>query len=185
LFTWKRKSGIFVSEETKEEEVRCMDFTTDIIDALTRVQERSHLFGHGREDVFKGINLAEVHCIDWIGTIDRANVTKIARKMGLTKGAVCKISKKLVAKGFIQRYQGPENNKEIYYRLTEEGRNAYFEHKKCHSRSREDKLAVLAAYSGSEQAAILRFLTEINKLAESKLRGVQESSRPQRTKVKS
>jgi len=146
-----------------------MDLAADIIHALTKIQERSGLFGHGREDVFRGIHLAEVHCIDWIGTIDHANVTKIAREMGLTKGAVCKISKKLVAKGFIKRYRGPENNKEVYYRLTGEGRLAYLEHKKCHNQARQEKLSILAAYSTDEQAAILRFLTDINELVDSRL----------------
>jgi DNA-binding MarR family transcriptional regulator len=145
------------------------DLAPDIIIALTKIQERSDLFGHGREDVFRSIRLAEVHCIDWIGTIDHPNVTKIANKMGLTRGAVSKISKKLEAKGFIRRYQAAENNKEIYFRLTEEGQHAYLEHKKCHNRARQEKLSILAAYSCAEQAAILRFLSDMNKLIESKL----------------
>lgn len=146
-----------------------MDLATGIIDALTRILERADLFGHGREDVFRGINLAEVHCIDWIGMIDRPNVTKIACKMGLTRGAVSKITKKLVAKGFIQRYQGAENNKEIYFRLTEAGQHAYSEHKKRHNRVRQERLSILTAYSSAEQAAILRFLREVNELFDRKL----------------
>jgi DNA-binding MarR family transcriptional regulator len=146
-----------------------MELAANIVNALTRIQERSDLFGHGREDVFRGIRLAEVHCIDWIGEIDHPNVTKIAREMGLTRGAVSKISKKLAAKGFIQRYQGAANNKEIYFRLTEEGQRAYLEHKKCHNRARQEKLSILEAYGSSEQAVILRFLTEVNELADRKL----------------
>ena len=146
-----------------------MDLATDIMNALTRIQERSDLFGHGREDVFRGIHLAEVHCIDWIGGTEHANVTKIARKMGLTRGAVSKISKKLVAKGFIQRYRMAENNKEVYFRLTDAGQHAYLEHKKCHNRARQEKLSILATYSNAEQAAILRFLTDVNTLVDSKL----------------
>ena len=146
-----------------------MDLAAKIVNALTKIQERSDLFGHGREDVFRGIHLAEVHCIDWIGTIDHPNVTKIAHEMGLTRGAVSKISKKLVAKGFIQRYQRAENSKEIYFRLTEEGQHADLEHKKCHNRARREKLSILAAYSMAEQAAILRFLSDVNKVIDSKL----------------
>lgn len=148
-----------------------MDLATDIIDALTRIQERSDLFGHGREDVFKGIHLAEVHCIYWIERIDHPNVTKIARKMRLTKGAVSKISKKLEAKGFIRIYRGPENNKEVYFSLTELGQRAYLEHEECHNRARQEKQSILAAYGGAEQAIILRFLDDINKLADTRLNG--------------
>lgn len=146
-----------------------MDRATDIINALIKIQERSDQFRHGREDIFKGLHLAEVHCIDWIGMVDDANVTKIARQMSLTRGAISKISKKLLAKGLIERYQRPENNKEIYFRLTAEGEDVYNEHKKCHSQAKQEKLCLLATYSGEEQAVILSFLSNINMLIDSKL----------------
>ncbi len=146
-----------------------MDRAIGVINALIKIQERSDQFRHGREDIFRGIHLAEVHCIDWIGMVDDANVTKIARQMGLTRGAISKISKKLLAKGLIERYQRPENNKEIYFRLTAEGRNVYNEHKKLHNQAKKEKLSLLAAYSDEEQAVILRFLGDVNQLFDSKL----------------
>jgi DNA-binding MarR family transcriptional regulator len=146
-----------------------MDLAVEIISALTRIQEHSDVFRHGREEMFEAIHLAEVHCIDWIGMIDHANVTRIARAMGLTRGAISKMGKKLSAKGLIEKYQRPDNNKEIYYRLTAAGQRVYNEHKTCHNQAMQEKLAVLAAYSDEEQSIILHFLRNINQLLNSKL----------------
>lgn len=148
-----------------------MSQAMSIIRALTRITERADSFRHGQEDLFEEINLAEVHCIDWIGTIDHANVTKIANEMGMTRGAISKICKKLLHKGMIESYQEPGNNKEIYFRLTDRGAPLFAEHRKCHLRSRQEKLSLLASYRDDEQAVILQFLNDINRLLDARLAG--------------
>jgi len=148
-----------------------MDQAMRIIRALIRITERADVFRHGQEELFEGINLAEVHCIHWVGTIDHANVTKIANEMGMTRGAICKICKKLVNKEMLASYQEPSNNKEIYYTLTERGNQLYVEHKKSHLRSQQEKLSLLQSYSDDEQALILQFLNEINRLLDARLSG--------------
>ena len=141
-----------------------MDRMLEIIDLLTKIAERSALLRHGDSVVLDGLNLAEVHCIDQIGITDHANVTKIADAMRLTRGAVSKITKKLLCKGLTESYQRPGNNKEIYFRLTAGGQQIFEEHKICHSKARQDKLAVLAGYNDKEQAVILRFLQDVFRL---------------------
>ncbi|MBU2701360.1 DNA-binding MarR family transcriptional regulator [Sporomusaceae bacterium BoRhaA] len=144
-------------------------YAMQIINSLMKIQERSNVLWHGQEIVFDGLNLAEVHCIDWIGMIDHANVTKVANEMGMTRGGISKISQKLLNKGLIESYQRPENNKEIYYRLTNDGQHVYNEHKKCHSKAKQEKLSILSAYSDKEQVTILRFLNDINHMLDSKM----------------
>ena len=141
-----------------------MDRMLEIIDLLTKIAERSALLRHGDSVVLDGLNLAEVHCIDQIGVTDHANVTKIADAMRLTRGAISKITKKLLAKDLIESYQRPGNNKEIYFRLTAGGRQVFEEHHTCHVKARQDKLAILAGYNIDEQSVILRFLQEILRL---------------------
>jgi Transcriptional regulators len=142
-----------------------------VINALIKLEEQSNLLRHGEEVICDGLNLAEVHCIDWIGRVERANVTKVANDMNMTKGAICKINKKLLSKGLIESYQLPENNKEIYYRLTDCGQKVYEEHKKCHEKAKTEKMALLKNYTADEQAVILRFLNDINLMRERNLRG--------------
>ena len=145
-----------------------MDRMLEIVDVLTKIAEHSALLRHGDSVVLDGLNLAEVHCIDQIGVTDPANVTKIADAMRLTRGAVSKITKKLLCKGLIESYQRPGNNKEIYFQLTSGGRQIFEEHRICHVKSRQDKLAILTGYKDEEQAVILKFLQDILHLNDDK-----------------
>lgn len=146
-----------------------MENAIKIIKSLTRIQERSNILEHHPNEIFAGINLAEAHCIDKIGSMDYANVTKVAVEMNMTRGAISKISRKLLNKNLIVTYQKPENNKEVYFRLTEQGQKVYIEHKKCHHQARQEKLAILSAYSEQEQSIILRFLNDINQKYDKKI----------------
>ena len=147
-----------------------IDTKVQIIKSLTRIQERSNILEHHKEEILAGINLAEVHCIDKIGSMDYSNVTKIAAEMSMTRGAISKITKKLLSKNLIDSYQKPENNKEIYFCLTEQGKKVYTEHKKCHIQAQQEKLSILSTYSDVEQAIILRFLNDINQKYDKKLK---------------
>jgi DNA-binding MarR family transcriptional regulator len=82
--------------------------------------------------------------------------------MGLTRAGISKISKRLLSKGFIESYQEPDNSKEIYFQLTESGQSVYDEHKKIHNQIRREWSSFFQRYSDDEQAAILRFLTDLN-----------------------
>ncbi|MBP2629048.1 MAG: transcriptional regulator, MarR family [Firmicutes bacterium] len=171
MFTQKQNYGIVILFPRKQ--YAKGDFTINneaqIIRSLTRIQERSNILEQHKEEIFAGIHLAEAHCIDKIGSMEYANVTKIAAEMEMTRGAISKITKKLLSKNLIVSYQKPENNKEIYFCLTEQGEKVYTEHKKCHMQARQEKLAILSSYSEVEQAIILRFLNDINQKYDKKL----------------
>ncbi len=74
------------------------------------------------EDKLREYKSSEVHCIEYIGRNVDSNVTKLAESFYMTRGAISKIAKKLMQKGIIESYQKPENKKEIYFRLTEQGK---------------------------------------------------------------
>jgi len=74
------------------------------------------------EDSLKGYKSSEVHCIEFIGENVDSNVTKLAESFYVTRGAISKLAKKLIKKGIIESYQKPDNKKEIYFRLTEQGK---------------------------------------------------------------
>ena len=139
-----------------------MDQASLILGELTRITERAEAFRHGQEDLFQEISLAEMHCIHWIGLIDHPNVTKISAQMRMTRGAISKIAKKLMGKEFIESYQEPTNNKEIFYRLTGEGQRLHDEHAIRHEQARQGRIAILQSFTPDEQRAILRFLEALN-----------------------
>lgn len=55
----------------------------------------------------------------------------------MTKGAISKLTKKLMEKGLIECYQKSENKKEIYFRLTEQGKEIYNIHEDLHQEFQE------------------------------------------------
>ncbi|MDQ7093216.1 MarR family transcriptional regulator [Desulfosporosinus sp. PR] len=135
-----------------------MNITEDIIDALQRMQEDIESMTHKLDDT---LNLSKIHCIHSIGNIENPNVTKIAAELGMTTGAITKICKKLFRDNYIEKYQNPENNKEVYYKLTAKGHELYEIHKVIHNEIYNFKIDIINKYSSEEQTIILNFLKDI------------------------
>lgn len=154
-----------------------MDQPHRIVAELIKIAEHADAFRHGREEFFEHLNLTEVHCIHWIGTLDHANVTKISNEMGMTRGAISKICKKLLRKKFIESYQEAENNKNIYFRVAAGGKSIFETHKVMHDLRFGEKVDVAKKYDADEQAIILRFLVDITTLVEANLETAYADSR--------
>lgn len=135
-----------------------MNIAVEIIDALQKIQEDLESMTHKLDDT---LNLSKIHCIHSIGNIENPNVTKIAAELGMTTGAITKICKKLFSDNYIEKYQNPENNKEVYYKLTEKGQELYEIHKVIHYEIYNFKVDIINKYSAGEQTIILNFLKDI------------------------
>jgi DNA-binding MarR family transcriptional regulator len=141
-----------------------MDKPEEALALLIRLQERSDFFEYLHEDILGRVNLTEAHFVDCVGTHEGMNVTEIAAALSLTKGAVSKIYKKLIAKGLIERYQNSRNAKEVYFKLTEDGAVLYEQHRIVHQKAEQEWADFFNEYSDSEQTVIVRFLTGLNEL---------------------
>lgn len=75
---------------------------------------------------------SEIHFINSLPLDEGLNVTQIAERLGVTKGAVTQVSDKLLKKKLITKYKEEFNQKEVYVKLTVDGKKAYKEHKKHH-----------------------------------------------------
>ena len=105
---------------------------------------------------------SETHCIDNIGRLELPNVTKIAEQMQMTRGAISKMTKKLLAKGLIEKYTLETNKKEVYFKLTERGKVLFKEHEKRHKQWEKRDMQFLSRYSKEETDTILQFMQEFN-----------------------
>ena len=103
---------------------------------------------------------SETHCIDNIGRLELPNVTKIAEQMKMTRGAISKMTKKLLAKGLIEKYTLETNKKEVYFKLTERGKVLFKEHEKRHKQWEKRDMQFLSRYSKEETDTILNFMQE-------------------------
>jgi DNA-binding MarR family transcriptional regulator len=108
-----------------------------------------------------GIKLSEYHVIDCIGRNRLPNATFISKEMGMSKGAISKITAKLASKGLIRAEHLQSNRKEIYYALTSKGRDAFEVHEKIHARGNAKLSAMFEKYDPDALRAISRFLDDI------------------------
>lgn len=110
------------------------------------------------EESLKGYKSSEVHCIEYIGRNADSNVTKLAESFYMTRGAISKLAKKLLKKGVIESYQKPDNKKEIYFRLTEQGKSVYNIHEELHKEFQERDKAVFEQITEEEFDMMLNFM---------------------------
>lgn len=110
------------------------------------------------EHRLKGYKPSEVHCIESIGKNTEPNVTKLAQSLYMTRGAISKLTKKLMEKGLIDSYQKPDNKKEIYFKLTEQGKVIYNIHEELHKEFQERDQAVFEQITEEQFDGMLRFI---------------------------
>lgn len=110
------------------------------------------------EESLKEYKSSEVHCIEYIGRNVDTNVTKLAEYFYMTRGAMSKLTKKLMKKGVIESYQKPDNKKEIYFRLTEQGKKVYKIHEKLHKEFQERDKVIFEQVSEEQFDSMLNFI---------------------------
>ncbi|WP_238649795.1 MarR family transcriptional regulator [Paenibacillus piscarius] len=125
--------------------------------------KRSWLNKTRMESALKGHKPSEVHCIEYIGTHTDANVTRLADSLYMTRGAISKITQKLLHKGLIESYRKPENQKEIYFRLTEEGQDVWSIHDELHREFRDRDRPVFEHVTDEQYEGMLRFMAQYSR----------------------
>lgn len=129
-------------------------------DMLSKLTESSCLDEYG---------YSETHCIDFIGRLELPNVTKVAEHMGMTRGAISKMTKKLLAKGLIEKYTLESNKKEIYFKLTDQGKLLFDEHAKRHKLWEKRDMEFLSKYRKEEVDVLYKFMKEFNAYLEQQI----------------
>ncbi|MHC6179671.1 MarR family transcriptional regulator [Clostridium sp. JNZ X4-2] len=130
------------------------------------------------KDRLKGYKSSEVHCVEYIGRNVDSNVTKLAESFYMTRGAISKLTKKLIKKGVVESYKKPDNKKEIYFRLTEQGKAIYKIHEELHKEFQERDKAIFQQVTEEQLNIILSFAENYSRHldAEIKKRGVDTTT---------
>lgn len=115
------------------------------------------------EESLKGYKSSEVHYIECIGRNSDSNVTKLAESLYMTRGAISKMTKKLMEKGVIESYQKSDNKKEIYFRLTEQGKEIYKIHEVLHKEFQERDKAVFEQVTEEQFNNMLSFIEKYSR----------------------
>ncbi len=83
------------------------------------------------EEGLKGFKSSEVHCIEYIENNADSNVTQLAEAFYVTRGAISRMTKKLIQKGLIESYQKSENKKKFILGLLNKGKKFIKSMKTC------------------------------------------------------
>ena len=116
-----------------------------------------------KDDRFEDYKSSEIHCIEYIGKNKDPNVTILAESFYMTKGAISKMTKKLIKKGSIESYQKPNNKKEVYFRLTEQGQVIFKVHEEMHKEFDERDKVVFEQVTGEQFDIMLNFMEKYNR----------------------
>lgn len=106
---------------------------------------------HGTGDL---LYASEINTLEIIGKCSGINMTQLAQKRGVTKGAVSQIVSKLVKKQLVSKNQAPGSDKELSLRLTRAGEIAFENHEKFHAKYDSPMIEKLKSMS-VEQLAII------------------------------
>ncbi|APQ74984.1 MarR family transcriptional regulator [Clostridium botulinum] len=140
-----------------------MDNINSIMEGFKEIYEKEEILG---KIAFRGeyekYGVSEIHCIDFIGKIENPNVTKISENMNMTRGAISKICKKLLNNKLIDKYKKPENDKEIYFKLTKSGEELYKCHEIKHKKWEERNNNFFKNVDREEQEIVVSFLKKFN-----------------------
>ncbi|MGM7428730.1 MarR family transcriptional regulator [Bacillus pacificus] len=130
------------------------------------------------EEGLKGFKSSEVHCMEYIGNNADSNVTQLAEAFYVTRGAISRMTKKLMKKGLIESYQKLENKKEIYFKLTEQGKEIYKIHEDLHKEFQERDKVVFEQVTEEEFDSIISFVEKYSRHldAEIKKQGIHIKS---------
>jgi DNA-binding MarR family transcriptional regulator len=99
-----------------------------IVGLYEKLERTPRAFGTGEL-----LTSSEIHLIETIGDQnEQLSVTDLANFIGITKGAVSQMLKKLEYKLLTKKYEDSENLSRSIVKLTSKGKAAYFAHKHWH-----------------------------------------------------
>ena len=113
-------------------------------------------------DIFR----SEIHIISIIGLYKNIHISEIARKFGVTKGAISKAIKKLEKKGLVKKSIDKENNTRTLVELTAKGKIADKGHDNYHNKYDKIMFSFLNSLKEQELFVLQSFLKKANKMAD-------------------
>ncbi len=102
---------------------------------------------------------SEIHIIQLIGDHSELYLSQIAKMIGITKGTVSQIIKRLQTKGLLIKYVDATNNTRQLARLTEKGALAYKAHNRYHKQQHKEMETFLLSLDDEQLAILERFLS--------------------------
>lgn len=132
-----------------------------LLDTICKFDERDSKERNFGTDV--NIHHSEIHMIKFIKENTNLHISAIARKLGITRGAVSQTINRLQKKGLITKEMNEVNNSKLIVKLTHKGESAYLNHENYHKQYEIRIKNILGNMRGGSEEVIYNFLLEFNK----------------------
>jgi DNA-binding MarR family transcriptional regulator len=131
----------------------------EMVDRILQIEKRKHIETEGVE-----LYPSEIHLMLHVADEQATNLTRIAERLGITKGALSQTLGRLERKGMLVKSKDPHAKNELTVSFTPQGQRALkqFRVLKASVEARYDGL--LAEFDDGERETIGRFLARMNEL---------------------
>jgi DNA-binding MarR family transcriptional regulator len=139
-----------------------------VLDLMNHIQlhqrdEVEQCRGHS-EGAVHARTVAEFFVLKKIGEMGTVNASRLAETLNISKSGISKITGRFLERGMITAGRRSGNEKEIYYGLTDYGKQAYDIQRELGQKKGVQLRAFLADFNEGERETILKFLTGIKKI---------------------
>ena len=145
-----------VSEETSILSARIVDILMQIVHKATLIDSQPVDLGDGYL-----LSAADIHLIDMTGRFPGDNISELAIRLGVTKGAVSQMVQKLEIRGYLNRKKGEGNRKNVCLQLTRRGKTAFDWHRSLHTCVDEQILSGLKSLNPRDLHLIVEIFTRL------------------------
>jgi DNA-binding MarR family transcriptional regulator len=138
---------------------------TDILQALHRIASRIMFLENRSRFEFEGMRLfpSELHLMLMLGEDRTANVTSMAERLGITKGAVSQTLSRLVKKGILVKERDPSRKNALDLSFTPLGRRALRHAARLRESVHARHARILEQFGKDEKKIIRRFLSRVER----------------------
>ena len=125
--------------------------------------EKKSIIKHGDLKLYP----SEIHLIDVIAKGQDINASKMAARLGVTKGAVSQTLARLEKKGILHKTKNPQNKNELTVHFTPLGKKILEEQKKLRMKFYEEYTKYFSNIPEEEEVIIMGFLKKMGDLFDS------------------
>ena len=105
------------------------DLLVKLFNEIMNIEEKAII-----TEEFKDISNNDMHIIEAVGLGDGNNMSTIAKKLGITVGALTTSMNSLVNKKYAVRHRSEEDSRIVNIKLTDKGEKAYHHHANFHKK---------------------------------------------------
>ena len=138
----------------------------EMMDRFVRVLNMAAAIEREPVDIGHGVLLypSEVHLIDIAGRYPDEGISRIAMRLGITKGAVSQTAKRLEEKGYLERANQEGDKKTVLLRLTIRGEVAFNWHRRYHAMVNRNLEEEIRSLSARDLENLRRFFVRVEEI---------------------